>query len=136
MQPTRITSDDLLSVQAELMRREPLFHRPELGTTREVLETMTADDFWETGASGRRYSRDFVIETVTKRYAEGYQDEWRSDDFYCQLITTDHYLLTYTLYQGKRVTRRTTLWRQQGEHWIALYHQGTILDGATDITSG
>jgi len=127
MPPERITTDDLLPVQAELIRREPLFHRPEFGTSRAALESMTAADFWETGASGKRYSRDFVIDTVVMRYAEGHADEWRSEDFYCQMIAPDHYLLTYTLHQGTRVTRRATLWRFKDNHWLALYHQGTIV---------
>jgi hypothetical protein len=123
MEPKRITADDLTEVQKELIGREPIFHRPELGTTRDIFEEMTAEDFWETGASGRRYSRDFVIDTVVKRYIHGYKDDWRVKDFYCQLLAPDHYLLTYTLYQGNRVTRRATLWRFSSNHWVALYHQ-------------
>jgi len=128
MEPKRITDNKLLSVQEELVSREPIFHRPELGTSREVFEAMTADEFWETGASGKRYSRDFVIDTVVKRYEEDSEDDWSTEDFYCQAIAPDHYLLSYTLHQGDRVTRRSTLWRSRGNHWIAVYHQGTIVE--------
>ena len=128
MEPKRITDKKLLSVQEELASREPIFHRPELGTSREVFEAMTADEFWETGASGKRYSRDFVIDTVVKRYEDGYEDDWSAEDFYCQVVSPDHYLLSYTLHQGDRTTRRSTLWRSTGNHWIAVYHQGTIVE--------
>lgn len=114
------------------MRREPIFHRPAFGTTREAFESMTADDFWETGASGRRYSRNFVIDTVVKRYAEGAAESWQAWDFYCQMIAANHYLLTYTLHQGPRVTRRATLWREEDGRWVAVYHQGTIVEEFDD----
>lgn len=134
--PKRETSDELRAVQNELIRREPIFHRPELGTSRAALESMTADDFWETGASGRRYSREFVLDTVVKRYIDGDVDRWCTEDFYCQRIASDLYLLTYTLHQGERVTRRMTLWRWQDNNWVALYHQGTIVKDSLGIASG
>ncbi len=51
MEPKRKTGDDLIEAQKALMLREPIFHRPELGTSRETFESMTAEDYWETGAS-------------------------------------------------------------------------------------
>ncbi|MHC5761500.1 hypothetical protein [Nostoc sp.] len=43
----------------ELIQREPIFHRPELGTTRADFEQMTESTFWEVGASGRRGAMRF-----------------------------------------------------------------------------
>jgi len=134
MEPKRVTDVKLLAVQQELICREPLFHRPELGISRDVFESMVSDDFWETGASGKRYSREYVIEVVTRRYAGDYQDEWRTDEFYCQEISTNHYLLTYTLYQSERITRRATLWRYSNGHWVAMYHQGTVVEAPSTPT--
>ena len=79
------------------------------------------------GASGRRYSRDFVIETVLGRYRKGQEGDWRIDEIYCQEIARDHYLLTYTLHQEERVTRRATLWRNTVAGWKIVYHQGTLV---------
>lgn len=128
MEPSRETASDLLAVQAELIEREPLSHRPEHGTTREAFEAMTAEDFWEVGASGRRYSREFVIDTLRERHATPHKDDWQTEDFYCQEPSPGLYLLTYTLHQGARVTRRTTLWRRAKGSWVAIYHQGTIVE--------
>ena len=36
-------------------------------------------------------------------------------------------LLTYTLWQGERVTRRLTVWQRHDGRWRILYHQGTIV---------
>lgn len=125
--PDRNTADVLLGVQEALIQREPIFHRPEHGTTRAAFEAMTEPDFWETGASGQRYSRGYVIDLVVARHATPHEDAWDADEFYCQALAQDLYLLTYTLRQGPRVTRRATIWRQVGTDWLIVYHQGTIV---------
>ena len=42
-----MTSDVHAEILAALIAWEPLFHRTELGTSREHFESMTVDDFWE-----------------------------------------------------------------------------------------
>lgn len=125
--PLRHTADELLAVQQELMAREPIFHRPEFGTTRADFEAMMAPEFWETGASGQRYSKDYVLEVLQQRHAAPHEDVWQTSDFYCQQIAADTYLLTYTLQQGERITQRATLWRRHAHDWLIVYHQGTVL---------
>ncbi len=128
MEPERQTAAHLLGVQQELIDREPLFHRPEHGTTRRDFEAMTAQEFWETGASGQRYSRQYAIDNLVERYSVPHEDDWETEDFYCQEIAPENYLLTYTLRQGPRVTRRMTLWRRSPSGWQIVYHQGTIVE--------
>ena len=113
------------AVAQQLLQREPIFHRPEFGVTRADFEKMTAPEFWETGASGRRYSRDFVLETLEKRYASSFTDTWEICDFHCAGISANIFLVTYTLTQGTRVTRRSTIWRRVPGSWQIVYHQGT-----------
>jgi hypothetical protein len=67
MEPALPTAPHLIAVLEELKRREPLFHRPELGTSRRDFEDMTETAFWEVGASGRRYSREFILDTLKNR---------------------------------------------------------------------
>ena len=74
LERTLTTAPDSQEVLAELVRREPIFHRPEFGTTRADFEKMTSEDFWETGASGRRYSRQFVLDELEKRFAAPHED--------------------------------------------------------------
>jgi hypothetical protein len=57
---------DLFPVLEELRRREPIFHTPEFGTTLEDFERATSPHYWEVGASGRRYSREFILRTLEK----------------------------------------------------------------------
>jgi hypothetical protein len=122
------TAPQLLAVLEEIKRREPIFHHPEFGTTRRDYEAMTDPDFWEVGASGRIYSREFVLDTLENRAPDPDEAAWLTRDFLCRQIGADNYLVTYTLQQGKRVTRRATLWRQTAGGWLALYHQGTIVE--------
>jgi hypothetical protein len=127
IEPYLESAQEAEAVLEELKKREPLFHRPELGIAREDFEKMTAPCFWEVGASGRRYSRKFVIDTLEARYKEAFEDTWEIEDFRCLEIAADNYLATYTLIQGERVTRRATIWRRTFEGWQILYHQGTIV---------
>jgi hypothetical protein len=109
------------------MKREPLFHRAEFGTTRADFEKMTASDFWEVGSSGRRFSRQFVLDVLEQRYENPTEAVWEVGDFHCFAIAADNYLVTYTLIQGERVTRRSTIWRRTSEGWKIVYHQGTVV---------
>jgi hypothetical protein len=117
-----------LDILKELIDREPLFHRPEFGTTRRDFEDMTVEEFWEVGASGRRYSREYVLATLEQRHSQPHEDIWETRDFHCLEIAPDNYLITYTLIQGQRVTRRATIWRRCETTWKIVYHQGTIVE--------
>jgi hypothetical protein len=119
--PELSTLPEPADVLAELAAREPIFHRPEFGTTRADFESMTTEDFWEVGASGCRYSRAVVLDELEKRFAVPHShalesDVWETMDFRCQRLAQDVYLLTYTLVQdNKRRTRRSTIWQRTAE---------------------
>jgi hypothetical protein len=127
-EPDFATAPELAAILRELIDREPIFHRPEFGTTRADFERMMCDGFWETGASGRRYSRAFVLNELERRFSQPQEDVWETSDFCCRELATDVYLLTYTLVQHHtRTTRRATIWQRSAEGWKIVYHQGTIV---------
>lgn len=127
-EPALVTDPALTAVLGELMSREPIFHRPEFGTTRADFERMTALDFWEFGASGRRYSREYVLAELERRHRHPGPDIWETRDFHCRELAPELYLLTYTLVQDHvRTTRRSTIWRRTSEGWKIVFHQGTIV---------
>ena len=72
------------SQRHELIRREPIFHHPEL--------------IWDAG------SFDDVVQVL------------------------------YTLRTPSRVTRRSTLYRRRDSIWQAVFHQGTVIEGATALS--
>lgn len=129
MEPDRTTEARLLDVQAELQALEPIFHSPKWGSDRATLEAMTDSDFWEVGASGSRYSREHVFEVLRSRTTTEDEASWEAREFFCQELAPANYLLTYTLHQGHRVTRRATVWRRVLGRWQVVYHQGTLVVG-------
>ncbi len=126
--PLLTTDPALAGILEELKKREPIFHRPEFGTARADFENMMAADFWEVGASGRRYSREFVLAELERRHAAEHADLWETRDFHCRRLAEDVYLLTYTLLQNhERLTRRSTIWQETPAGWKIVFHQGTMV---------
>ncbi|MFI1919102.1 DUF4440 domain-containing protein [Nocardia sp. NPDC020380] len=130
-EPDLATAPALRAQLDELIQREPIFHRPELGTTRADFDRLTAPDYWETGASGRRYSREYIWSILEQRYAtnppQWPEKGWAASEFHLRELAPDTYLLTYTLRQPDRLTRRVTAWQRREQVWTALYHQGTVV---------
>jgi hypothetical protein len=122
------TMPRLEEVLAELREREPIFHRPESGAGPADGERITEETFWEIGASGQRYSREDVLDTLAGRQAHPPKETWRTEAFECHPLAPGLYLLSYTLWQEEeRGSRRTTLWRRTVDGWKAVFHQGTLL---------
>ncbi|MGE5682870.1 MAG: DUF4440 domain-containing protein [Bacillota bacterium] len=128
MEPVLVTGQKYLSIRDELLRLEAMLHHPEEGSTRKDLEAMTDELFWEVGASGNRYSRSFVLDVLVERVKNpNPDDKWVTRDAWCSEISAGNFLLAYTLIQGERVTRRSSIWRKYENSWKVVYHQGTIV---------
>ena len=128
------TEPELAPILEELRRREPIFHTPRFAVTLDDVERAVAPEFWEVGASGRRYSRSFILHmlaTDPARYVNAEEAGWTADGFAVRRLGANTYLLTYMLNQAGRRTRRATIWEQTAEGWRILYHQGTpiLLEG-------
>ena len=112
----------------ELSGREPIFHTKKFGRSLEDFERGTAPDFWEVGASGRRYSREFILGMRGKdALVDADEAGWRASGFGIRQLGPDCFLLTYTLDQMGRLTRRATIWERVADDWRLVYHQGTIV---------
>jgi hypothetical protein len=90
MEPHLVTAPEHMAVLNELMQREPLFHRAAFGTTRKDFEKIKAPEFWEVSASGRRFSGEFILDTLEPRYEHPTQDVWEVGDFHCLEIAADN----------------------------------------------
>ena len=123
----------LLNVYAEISRREPIFHTPAFGMTGTERECLMSADYWEVGASGRRYSREFILRMLEKQPPVDAESEgWQDYDHGLKLLAADTYLFTYTLRQSERITRRATIWQCTQQEWRILYHQGTVVTSEED----
>ena len=84
------------------------------------------------GASGRRYSRNYVLNMLEERFQQDQSgDIWETGDFYCKHLGADVYLLTYTYCStghAKRADPRSG--SKPTEGWKIVYHQGTIVEDA------
>jgi hypothetical protein len=117
----------------ELRRREPIFHTKEFGMTAAERERVVAPEYWEVGASGRRYSREFILKGLEEKLpVDAAEAGWSCSEFGLRRVGPEIYLLTYTLDQAGRITRRSTVWQKTGEGWRILFHQGTIVTGEDD----
>ena len=94
------TDPGLAPVLEELKRREPIFHAREFGRSRSEFEKATAPDYWEASASGRRYSREFILSELEKHPpVDSASAGWQCQDHALRQLGPDVFLITYTLRQ-------------------------------------
>ena len=120
-------SNDLAISCEELKCLEPIFHTPATGPERHKYERVIAADFWEVGASGKRYDRELVLKTLADREAASIYEPLSTEDFDCVVLGGNCFLVRYLLRQGERVTRRASIWKRTNVGWQIIYHQGTII---------
>ena len=129
--PFACTDPTLLPILDELRCREPIFHRPEYGSSIEAFDRLMPSDYWEVGASGNRYERSFILaHLAASPPVDSDAAGWKTSDFACRPLGGETYLLTYTLDQNGRITRRSTIWRRNGADWQILFHQGTVVSSS------
>ena len=120
------TPEDLQPLLAELRFMEDRFHAASHAATPEDFGRIVAPDFWEIGASGKRYSRAFCLEVLSQRASKPPEEAWITRDWHLRELGPDHGLLTYTLEQPGRITLRSTVWHRNANGWQAVFHQGTV----------
>ncbi|MBN8726347.1 MAG: DUF4440 domain-containing protein [Xanthomonadales bacterium] len=111
--------------RSQLRDREPICHRAAYGNSREDLEAIVAGDFMEVGASGRKYSRAFVLDVLERRTGQEPTGSLKVSDFECSQLAPTIFLATYLLDQAGRLSRRATIWEWAAGRWLIRYHQGT-----------
>ena len=127
------TDAGLGGVLVELRAREPIFHTATFGRTCAEWERAMLPEFWEVGASGRRYSRGWILEMLEATPpVDADEAGWRVMDFAVRRLAGETYLATYTLDQKGRITRRATIWQRDGRAWRIAYHQGTVVEAEED----
>ncbi|HEY0161985.1 MAG TPA: DUF4440 domain-containing protein [Edaphobacter sp.] len=124
-------------VLSQLIKLEPIFHRFEhlqgRAPNRSDFASLAAPEFFEIGASGRLYTRDFILDTLEERFRNPSPapDLWSTSDFRLLRLGSNTWLLNYLLEQelpsSLRTTRRSTIWRKSLDDWQILFHQGTLL---------
>lgn len=111
-----------------LTRLEIFIHWPKLGTAKEEIENLLDENFWEIGASGKKYDREIVLKVLLERTQKANPEIWVNENFQCTQLSENIYLLTYSLLQGERKTERSSIWKKFESGFKLLYHQGTIVN--------
>ena len=127
MEPILVIPERLQPILDTLQRLEPIFHAAHAEATPENVEQYVSPRFWEVGASGNRYSRDFALKVLAERQKSPDIAAWKTAGWHIAEAGTNTYLLTYTLYQPDRITRRLSVWQKQPAGWQVIYHQGTMV---------
>lgn len=118
---------DAESVLAQLVALEPIFHAPG-GMTRAQFDTLTAADFAEVGASGRRYNREEVWAVLARRAESGVPEPvFELTRAAVRRLAEHAWVLTYDLRFDGRHSRRVSVWEWTDAQWRVVYHQGTAV---------
>ena len=133
--------EEIKEIEKVLRLREPIFHNRSLTNSRVDVENETLEDYWEISASGKYYSRQFVLDYLEERYNKESVDaseleNWQVKDFKVEKLAEDVFLATYILIGqnsenggGPRTTRRATIWKGNLKTGFKIkYHQGTVVN--------
>ncbi|MFE5642661.1 hypothetical protein [Rhodococcus sp. NPDC056516] len=90
---------ELRLILDELMEFEPLFHRTRVAMSRDEFDAVVDPEFREIGASGARYTRDYVQSVVETRRLRGEVNDaaelgWKVDRPALDRIAPDLHLVT------------------------------------------
>ncbi|UJW87097.1 nuclear transport factor 2 family protein [Devosia sp. SL43] len=111
---------------------EQALHRPEVRASRAAVEALLDEGFMEFGSSGRVYDRASVIERLPREKPRADADLPEVLDFEARALAPDIVLVTYrsvsVVSDGtERSVLRSSIWRQGGDDWRMVFHQGTIV---------
>ncbi len=94
---------------------------PKVRQSPNLLEQLLAADFVEIGSSGRIYDKSMVIQALQQD--PGFDGPRTISDFSARLLAHAIVLVTYRIRETG--TLRSSIWRQDGERWSMVFHQGT-----------
>jgi len=102
--------------------------RPEVRQSPAALEALLDPDFFEFGASGRRWNRR---ETIAMLAAED-REPGVAHDVAAIRIAARVVLVTYTSQDEERRCHRSSLWRETAAGWQMVFHQATLIPAGTE----
>jgi hypothetical protein len=122
-----MTADELQPLLELIKNLELKLLQPATRHSVERLNELLADDFLEIGASGKRYGKQEVLNTLPTSPAE----RFNIHDFEVKELSAQIILATYRVEKeisgsGERVySLRSSIWQKQNGQWKIIFHQGT-----------
>lgn len=99
---------------------------PSVRQASEKVEAILHPDFFEFGASGRRWGRREIVEALAAEQAPDAERPVASELTGVRLAV-DVVLVTYVSQAGQRRCLRSSIWRKTAEGWRVYFHQGTTI---------
>jgi hypothetical protein len=99
--------------------------QPEVRAAAGELDELLHPDFYEFGASGRRWDRTETILALAGEQAAG-EAPVAAADISGVRLADDVVHVTYLSRRGERFARRSSIWLRTGAGWRLYFHQGTL----------
>ena len=111
-----------INLKEHLKKLEESHIKPEVRESREKLDEILADDFFEIGSSGYIYDKQECLETGVVL------SEMSLYNFEIYPLASDVVLSTYFIVDKtrNRNTYRSSIWKLIDGRWQLYFHQGTI----------
>lgn len=109
-------------LEQEIYQLECTHIHPEVRVSKQRLEQVLDEEFYEIGSSGKVWRR--------ADYEEDHSltpDEMEISDFLMQELGPEAVLTTYRIWNktSGRKTLRSSIWKKRGTGWKLFFHQGT-----------
>jgi len=92
------------------------------------LDELLSDDFFEIGASGKRYTKGDVIQLLSNEPADRLtMHEYRAAEIAPNTILANFTEERELQGHGQRiVSLRSSIWQRRNGRWQMIFHQGTV----------
>ena len=116
-------SDLIKNLEIELLQ-------PKVRESKERLNELLADDFYEIGESGRQYKKRDILNDLPKQIGEKYTiHNFNTVEISSGIVMATYLVEKETVSNNKKTfSSRTSLWQKRKEKWQIIFHQGTPLD--------
>lgn len=94
------------------------------------LDRLLHPDFFEFGASGRKWDRSQMITSLTGGEVSGEDVPVTASEITGTRLADDVVLVTYVSQRNQRRARRSSVWRRTAAGWRLYFHQGTLTEPA------
>jgi hypothetical protein len=95
--------------------------------SRDELERILADDFYEVGTSGRLFDKESIIENLTQESERTLvMQEFIATSLAKGVVLTTYRIIRKITDQEQATSRHCSVWKKRDDEWEMLYHQGTL----------
>jgi hypothetical protein len=99
---------------------------PQVRASAMELDRLLHPDFFEFGASARKWDRSETITSLTSGQPPGADEPVNALEITGTRLAGDVVHVTYLSLRDRRCARRSSIWRRTNAGWRLYFHQGTL----------